>query len=303
MDREGRKKKIQRVHVVMEVPVQDENLTRWRARLERAVALLSERLDDPPSLKELARAAAVSPYHFHRIWRALTHETVGETVLRLRLEASQALLDARDASVSETAMAVGFGTPQSFARAFRRHTGLTPTEHRARSTSGAGPSQQGMKVEIERRGEVLVVALRRTGKPYANLNATFGQVWSWAEATHIITQLEGIYGIPLDDPLSVPENELRYDASLALGVATAPTPFSVLRLPAGDYARVRHSGSYDGLEAATQLLLSDWLLRTGREPANFPIVHQFINDPDKTPVNELATDILLPLAPPGGPLQ
>jgi len=107
----------------------------------------------------------------------------------------------------------------------------------------------------------------------------------------------------LDDPMSVPENELRYDASLALGVATAPTPFSVLRLPAGDYARVRHSGSYDGLEAATQLLLSDWLLRTGREPANFPIVHQFISDPDKTPVNELATDILLPLAPQGGPLQ
>jgi len=286
----------------MEVAVQDQNLTRWKVRLERAAVLLSERLDNPPSLKELAKAAAVSPYHFHRIWRALTNETVGKTVLRLRLEASQALLHARDASVAETAMAVGFGTPQSFARAFRRHTGLTPTEHRARSTSDAGPSQQDMKIEIERRGEILVVALRRAGKPYTNLNATFGQIWSWAEATHIITQLEGIYGIPLDDPISVPENELRYDASLALGVATAPIPFSVLRLPAGDYARVRHLGSYDGLEAATQLFVSDWLLRTSHEPANFPIVHQFINDPDKTPVDQLATDILLSLAPQGGPL-
>src|SRR6185503_13396560 len=102
-------------------------------------------------------------------WRALTHETVGETVLRLRLEASQALLHARDSSVAEIAMAVGFGTPQSFARAFRRHTGLTPTEHRGRSTSGAGPNPQDLKVEIERRDEILVVALRRVGKPYTNL--------------------------------------------------------------------------------------------------------------------------------------
>ena len=285
----------------MEVPVNDENLTRWRARLERAAALLSERLENPPSLKELAGAAAVSPCHFHRIWRALTGETVSQTVLRLRLEASQALLQARDASVAETAMAVGFGTPQSFARAFRRHTGLTPSEHRARSPSGAEPSKRDMKVEIEQRGEILVVALRREGRPYTNLNATFGQVWSWAEATNILTQLEGIYGIPLDDPMSVPEDELRYDASLALGVATAPEPFRVLRLPAGDYARVRHSGSYDGLEAATQGLVSDWLLPSGHEPADFPIVHHFINDPDQTPVDELATDILLPLALQGRP--
>ena len=279
----------------------DKNLARWTARLKRVAGLLSGRFDDPPSLNELAEAAAVSPYHFHRIWRALTSETVSQTVLRLRLEASQALLHARDASVAETAMAVGFGTPQSFARAFRRHTGLTPSEHRARSTSGAEPGKQIMTVEIEQRGEILVVALRREGKPYANLNATFGQVWSWAEATNILSQLKGIYGIPLDDPMTVPANELRYEACLALGVATAPQPFHVLRFPAGDYARVRHSGSYDGLEAATQALVTDWLLPSGHEPADFPIIHHFINDPDQTPVDELATDILLHLAPQGRP--
>lgn len=280
----------------------DDNLGRWKARLEKAAALITDRLENPPSLAELAHAAAVSPCHFHRIWRALTNETVGQSVLRLRLEASQVLLQVGEASVAETAMAVGFGTPQSFARAFRRHTGLTPTEHRARSPAVSAPGQPEMKVVIERRGEILVVALRRTGMPYTNLNASFGQVWSWAEAANIVTQLEGIFGIPWDDPVSVPQEELRYDASLALGVATAPDPFRIVRLPAGDYARVRHFGSYDGLEAATQRFLGDWLLHSCHEPADFPIVHQFLNDPDHTPENELATDILLPLAPTGGPL-
>ena len=273
----------------------EDMLDRWRRRFERAASLLSGRLDDPPSLAELASAAAVSPFHFHRIWRALTRETVGQTILRLRLEASQELLLIKDASVTETATAIGFGTPQSFARAFRRHTGLTPSEHRNSQSPVAKRDTADMKVAVDRRGEMMVVALRREGKAYTDLNATFGQVWSWAEATDTLQHLQGIYGIQLDDPASVPVDELRYDAGLALGVTSAPEPFRVLRLPAGEFACLRHFGSYDGLEAATQYVVGEWLLSSGREPADFPVFHNFINDPDQTPVDELITDILLPL--------
>jgi AraC-like DNA-binding protein len=88
---------------------------------------LSGRLDDPPSLAELASAAAVSPFHFHRIWRALTRETVGQTILRLRMEVSQELLLVKDAGVTETATAIGFGTPQS--------TGATTSRRRKKPAS------------------------------------------------------------------------------------------------------------------------------------------------------------------------
>ena len=273
----------------------EDMLDRWRRRFERAASLLSGRLDDPPSLAELASAAAVSPFHFHRIWRALTRETVGQTILRLRLEASQQLLLIKDASVTETATAIGFSTPQSFARAFRRHTGLAPSEHRNSQSPVAKRDTADMKVAVDRRGEIMVVALRREGKAYTDLNATFGQVWSWAEATDTLQHLQGIYRIPLDDPASVPVDELRYDAGLALGVTSAPEPFRVLRLPAGEFACLRHFGSYDGLEAATDYVVGEWLLSSGRDPADFPVFHNFINDPDQTPVYELITDILLPL--------
>jgi len=275
--------------------VDQDMLDRWRRRFERAASLLSGRLDDPPSLAELASAAAVSPFHFHRIWRALTRETVGQTILRLRMEASQELLRVKDASVTETATAIGFGTPQSFARAFRRHTGRTPSEHRNSQSSVAKKDAADMKVAVDRRGEIMVVVLRREGKAYTDLNATFGEVWSWAEATDTLQHLQGIYGIPLDDPASVPVDKLRYDAGLALGVTSAPEPFRVLRLPAGEFACLRHFGSYGGLEAATQYVVGEWLLSSGREPADFPVFHNFINDPDQTPVDELITDILLPL--------
>ena len=275
----------------------EKKLIRWRGRLERAAALLSERLDNPPSLEELAKAAAVSSFHFHRIWRALTGETVRQTLLRLRLEVSRELLQMKDANVTETALAVGFGTPQSFARAFRRHTGMTPSEQRAQATLTDKVSKHEMTVKIEQRGEIMVVALRREGRAYTDLNATFGTVWSWAEATNTLKDLAGIFGIPLDDPESVPEAELRYDACLALGVTTAPAPFRIFGLPAGDYARLRHAGSYDGLEPKTQHLVGEWLPASGREAADFPAFHQFLNDPDHTPVNELLTDVYLALRP------
>jgi AraC family transcriptional regulator len=276
----------------------DDKLARWNARFRKAADLLSRRLDNPPSLAELAAAAAISPFHFHRMWRALTGETVGQTILRLRMEASEQLLLSKDTSVTKTAMAMGYGTPQSFARAFRRHSGGTPSEHR--SAHQPVPTALALHVEIEQRGKLLVVALRREGKAYTDLNATFGRVWAWAEAAGVLQNLEGIYGVPLDDPQSVPESALRYAACLALGNAKAPEPFHMIELPDGDYARARHLGAYDGLEAATQSVVSEWLLQSDREPADFPIIHQFLNDPDETAVQDLKTDILLPLAPKKG---
>lgn len=275
--------------------MQDQTLERWKSRLSKAARLLGERLDDPPPLEELAAAAAISPFHFHRIWRALTGETVRESVLRLRIEASQQMLAAGGSNVTEIAMASGFGTPQSFARAFRRQTGVTPSAYRD-DMAGRGALFCVPEVEILQRDETLVVALRHTGDCNV-LNATFAKLFGWAAEVGLIQKLQGLYGISLDDPESVEIADLRFEACLALGEATAPAPFRMLTLSGGPVARLRHHGSYEGLEAATQILIEDWLLPSGREPADHPIFNHYLNDPDQTPEADLITDIFLPLKP------
>ena len=273
--------------------MREKSLERWRARMERAVALLNTRLDAPPTLQELADEVGVSPFHLHRVWRSLVGETVADTVRRLRLEASEELLK-QQRSITETAMALGFGTPQSYARAFRRKTGTSPTEHRsAVADSPAGPRRM-PEVTLEHRGEVLVVALRREGKPYTDLYATFGVVWNWATECGVIEKLTGIYGIPWDDPVCVSTDQLRYDACLSFGdVAHPAPPFRSLTLPAGPYARLRHQGSYEELESLDQYLVGEWLPESGREAADFPVFHQFLDDPEQVPVEALRTDVLL----------
>jgi AraC family transcriptional regulator len=279
--------------------MREDNLDRWMDRIGRAADLLTTRLDDPPSLDELAGAAAVSPFHFHRIWRGLTGETVAGTVARLRIErASQALATA--APITEVAMAAGFGTPQSFARAFRRETGVTPSAFRAGEPPRAAADDRATAlVRLVLRDATTLVALRREGQPYADLNASFGAVWQWAEQAGLIDRLGGIYGLPLDDPASVPVERLRYDAALDVGPATPPPPFATVMLAAGEYACVRHVGGYDGLEAIDQYLLGDWLLHAAREPADASLVHHFLDDPEQVAEADLRTDILLPLMPEG----
>jgi AraC family transcriptional regulator len=276
-------------------------LESWHARLCRAAQLLSQRLDNPPSLDELAAAAAVSPYHFHRIWRGLTGETVGHTVARLRIEAAKPQL-AHGARVTDVAMALGFGTPQSFARAFRSQTGTTPSAYAAQGEPAlATPAQvPAADVRLVVQDGVRVVALRQQGGAYIALNHLFQRVWDWAETAGHLETLTGLYGIPFDDPGSVDEAQLRYAACLALGDVQPPAPFERIELPTGPHAVARHLGSYDGLEACTQALVGHWLPRSGHEPADRPVYYHFYNDPEMTPEPELVTEVLLALQPAPG---
>lgn len=268
----------------------------WIARFERALTLLAERLDEPPTLAELAAAASVSSFHFHRIWRVMTGEPVGQTVARLRIAAAQQRLLAGSGTITDVAMDGGFGSSQSFARAFRKIAGTSPSAFLASGSAATGIAAPLADVRIELRPECRLVALRREGGAYVELNALFWSVFNWAEAHGALDRMEGIYGVPLDDPMSVPEPQLRYDAAFALGETAAEPPFHEVVLAGGDHARLRHHGSYAGLEAANQRLVA-WVIASGREPAATPLYHHFINDPEEVAEDELITEILMLLEP------
>lgn len=72
--------------------------------LARVVASLDEALD----LGRLAREAALSPFHFHRIFRGMVGETPLELQRRLRLERAAFQLFAPGTSVTSIAFDAGY---------------------------------------------------------------------------------------------------------------------------------------------------------------------------------------------------
>ena len=104
----------------------------YRRRIARVVAAIVAEPSAHHAVESLSAIAHVSPYHFHRIYKSLTGETVAETVQRLRLaEAAHRLTDSID-SITDVAGNVGYDSAQAFARAFRKFAGVSPGEFRAR---------------------------------------------------------------------------------------------------------------------------------------------------------------------------
>jgi transcriptional regulator GlxA family with amidase domain len=84
------------------------------------------------SVAALARGAGLSERHLARMFRAETGTTVAEHVESVRVDVARRLLESEDTSLGMVARRCGFGTVETFHRAFKRRTGITPGEHRAR---------------------------------------------------------------------------------------------------------------------------------------------------------------------------
>jgi AraC family transcriptional regulator len=79
-------------------------------RINRAIDYILAHLDESPSLEELSKAACFSSFHFHRIFRAITGETVNFHTNRLRLEMAARLLKYSKNSATNIALECGFSS-------------------------------------------------------------------------------------------------------------------------------------------------------------------------------------------------
>jgi AraC-like DNA-binding protein len=99
--------------------------------LLRAKDLADARYREPLDVRDLARAAHLSPAHFSREFRRAFGETPHRYLLTRRLERAAALLRNTDRSVTEICLAVGLTSLGSFSTSFRRAYGVSPIEYRA----------------------------------------------------------------------------------------------------------------------------------------------------------------------------
>ncbi|HVY56810.1 MAG TPA: AraC family transcriptional regulator [Xanthobacteraceae bacterium] len=91
---------------------------------------------EPLSLAGLAREAAMSPYHFLRIFRDVVGMTPHQYLLRTRLHRAAVRLRDSGDSVSTIAYDAGFNDLSTFNRRFQRVMGTSPGAYRAVSGTG-----------------------------------------------------------------------------------------------------------------------------------------------------------------------
>jgi AraC family transcriptional regulator len=105
-----------------------DDTTRRLNRLRRVALHIDRHLFEPLRLAELADVAALSVHHFDRVFAAYAGETPLARVRRLRLEhAHRQLMLPQAPAILPLALDCGYGSPEAFARAFRRQFGAPPS--------------------------------------------------------------------------------------------------------------------------------------------------------------------------------
>lgn len=98
-------------------------------RIHQAKTILFERLDNPPSLIELARQVGLNDCTLKRGFRQVFGQTAFGLLHDYRLEQARQLLEERRLNVSEITQAIGFTNRSYFAAAFRKKFGVSPREY------------------------------------------------------------------------------------------------------------------------------------------------------------------------------
>jgi AraC family transcriptional regulator len=99
-------------------------------KLRKITDFMVGHIQDEFSLSKLAAEAAMSEFHFSRMFKRTTGQSPSQYFISLRMEKAQTMLRETRKEVIEIALDVGYSSPSHFAKVFRREIGHSPSEYR-----------------------------------------------------------------------------------------------------------------------------------------------------------------------------
>ncbi|MEZ4386908.1 MAG: AraC family transcriptional regulator [Candidatus Krumholzibacteriia bacterium] len=305
------------------------SLREYRRRINAVIDHIQRHLGEDLAMEDLARVAHFSLWHFHRVFAAVTGETVQAWIKRTRVQAAaDRLTYDPDVPVTTVAYELGFSSPSVLNRAFRDRFGCTPTqwrtgaqaartedqalrtqlqvwEHAMSDHGGSTPatSAQGSAdmepITVQDLPAYRIAYLRHLG-PYDH--GPIGELWEefsrWAGPRDLFGPGKLSFGISHDNPEVTPPDRCRYDAGVEVPAGfTADGPVNLATLPAGKYAVLHVRCVPDAIGAQFGRLFG-WLGANGWQPGNGPTYQRYGDDCQLDPVTGAMTcDICVPVRP------
>lgn len=254
----------------------------YLGRVNRAIDYVTRNLAEPLKLEAVAKVAAFSPFHFHRIFRAMVGETLHEFVKRTRLERALYLMSHDRRPLTELALEVGFNSSSDFSRSFKAHFGVAPRRFeleafRAKGRERIGsariapaPKATPFSVRV-RRLPARRLATLRVFRPFekGRVPRAAAKLVRWAEPRGLAGGQW--YGFMWEEPELVPLEKCRYDVGLEVP-EQVPLGEEIFeqRFPAMTVAELAFSGSIEREIQAFEWLYGGWLPRSGFVPDHQP---------------------------------
>ncbi len=287
----------------------------YTQRINRVIDYLHANLDRQVKLKDLAKVACFSEFHFHRIFSAVSGETVNNFTNRLRLEKAARLLRFSDRSLTDIALDCGFSSSATFSRGFRSGYGTSPSQFRKNGEikkskickelatgqeyvlpMSAEEKRAAFPVRLIDLPERQVAYIRITNvSDWNRIIAAFKAMIEWAKAQNIFSR--GIlFGMTVDDPDVTPQHLYRYEVCLASSVPfKCMEGMSKLKMPAMRYAATKVSGDIRKVATAWDYLVRSWLIQSAYEPEHAPALEIFLDKEKATDWSHFDLELCLPV--------
>ena len=259
-------------------------------QVQRGVDFIEENLHGDIALCDVARAAGMSQWHFQRIFRALTNETLKTYIRSRRLAHAQEALLKTDARILDIALTAGFQSQESFARAFKKHLGLPPSEYRKLGANSLFLRKAQFDLaylehinhnlspspEIRELGERHFVGLETpfysVDSEKNNIATTLPALWS-AFLPRLSEISQGIAGTAYGVIQQHEDGDglLRYCAALEVtAIPEVPCGMRKVRIPAATYAFFTHHGPTETLDNTVNYIYSTWLAQSNYQHTYAP---------------------------------
>ncbi len=251
----------------------------------------------------LARIASFSPYHFHRIVKALLGETIGAYITRLRLEAAAGRLRHSADAVADIAYRVGYESASSLTKAFSATYGVSPTTYRndktinimsTQKTATAVKLKKPKMVTLPDRQALYIRLVGEYGNPdYAT---AWPKLWAVVKEQKLFTKGIEHIGISYDNPNVTDGPKIRYDACLVIHKPAVPSgEVDVKTIAGGKFACFLHIGPYNELGATYDAIFSQWLPESGCDLREEACMEKYISIPGRVEEGKLKTEIYVPV--------
>lgn len=235
-------------------------------RFDLVLDHIEEDLAGDLCLETLAQRAAISPFHFHRLFQAWSGETLNRYVRRRRLEtAAGRLRYCPDEKITSISLNCGFSSPEAFARAFREHFGMPPSQWRCggwaqwRQSSEPATGSLPASVRMIRQEPAQYLFMRARGAYSQSSGLLWDHFLPWVRSMGLGDQPLLLIG--LDDPSITDPTQCRMDACVQLPSDwdLPNTRFPRRSTPARWIASLEYDGTSRDVGSGWKALLDRWL--------------------------------------------
>jgi len=252
-------------------------------QVQCGIDYIEANLDMDITLAQVAKVAGISQWHFQRIFKALTNETLKTYIRSRRLANSLEKLLTTNTRIIDIALSAGFESQESFTRAFKKTFDITPNEYRKLGNKGLFLKKVqfdsnylqhinqniSLNPQIYTQEKMLLVGQRTrfysVDSEKNNIAEKLPPLWAnflshMGEIKNTVSSV--CYGVVQQSKENA--EQLDYYAAIEVDAfGTLPKNMVSIEIPAATYAKFTHKGAVKNINSTVNYIYSSWLLKSG----------------------------------------